>query len=50
MEMQNQIKEYVAQYEKEVRKLADQLRNECMPQPTECPQAACPHRYTPAPR
>ena len=35
MEMQNQIKEYVAQYEKEVRKLADQLRNECMPQPTE---------------
>lgn len=28
MEMQNQIKEYVAQYEKEVRKLADQLRNE----------------------
>ena len=35
MEMQNQIKEYVAQYEKEVRKLADQLRNESMPQPTE---------------
>ena len=34
MEMQTQIKEYVAQYEKEVRKLADQLRNECMPQPT----------------
>ena len=33
--MQNQIKEYVAQYEKEVRKLADQLRNESMPQPTE---------------
>ena len=35
MEMQNQIKEYVAQYEKEVRKLADQLRNECMSQTTE---------------
>ena len=35
MEMQNQIKEYVAQYEKEVRKLADQLRNESMPQLTE---------------
>ena len=35
MEMQNQIKEYVALYESEVRKLADQLRNECMPQPTE---------------
>ena len=28
MEMQNQIKEYVALYESEVRKLADQLRNE----------------------
>ena len=35
MEMQNQIKEYVALYESEVRKLADQLRNESMPQLTE---------------
>ena len=35
MEMQNQIKEYVALYENEVRKLADQLRNESMPQLTE---------------
>ena len=33
--MQNQIKEYVALYENEVRKLADQLRNESMPQLTE---------------
>lgn len=33
--MQNQIKEYVALYESEVRKLADQLRNESMPQLTE---------------
>ncbi len=30
--MQHQIKEYVALYESEVRKLADQLRNESMPQ------------------
>ena len=35
MEMQNQIKEYVVQYEKDVRALADELKKEQMPQPTE---------------
>ena len=35
MERFNQIKEYVAQYEKDVRMLADELKKEQMPQPTE---------------
>lgn len=35
MEILGQIKEYALQYEKEVRRLADELRSERMPQPTE---------------
>ena len=35
MEILDQIKEYVTQYEKDVRALADELKKEQMPQPTE---------------
>lgn len=35
MEMLDQIKKYVVQYEKDVRALADELKKEQMPQPTE---------------